>query len=338
MIACLVLFFLIPTGAAAGNDKKELLAVTIENFPRAESHLYFNRRVRSGAFGKINSYRNFAPIDNQTVVRMNRDTLYSSGVFDLDAAPVTITLPDTGKRFMSMQVVNEDHYTIEVVYAPGTYTYDRDKVGTRYTSVIIRTLADPKDPADMKQAHSCQDGIQVDQKRKGKWEIPDWDTASQKEIRQVLKVLGSKMAGGPRHMFGNKNEVDPVHYLIGVAVGWGGSPNYAAVYRVRYPKENDGQTAYQVTVKDVPVDGFWSISLYNADGYFVKNDMAAYSVNNLTALKNEDGSVTVHFGGDKSASNYLPIMPGWNYTVRMFRPRPEIVSGKWTFPEAKKVE
>jgi hypothetical protein len=60
-----------------------------------------------------------AAIDKQDVVRMNRDTLYSSGVFDLEAAPVTITLPDAGKRFMSMQVVSDDHYTTEVVCAPG---------------------------------------------------------------------------------------------------------------------------------------------------------------------------------------------------------------------------
>ena len=84
-----------------------------------------------------------ASIDKQDVVRMNRDTLYSSGVFDLEAAPVTIALPDAGKRFMSMQVISQDHFTTEVVYAPGRYTYTKDKVGTRYVFIIVRTLADP---------------------------------------------------------------------------------------------------------------------------------------------------------------------------------------------------
>ena len=50
-----------------------------------------------------------ADIDKQTVIRMNRDTLYSFAVFDLAAGPATVTLPDAGKRFMSMMVVNEDH-------------------------------------------------------------------------------------------------------------------------------------------------------------------------------------------------------------------------------------
>jgi hypothetical protein len=61
-----------------------------------------------------------------------------------------------------------------------------------------------------------------------------------------------------------------------------------------------------------------------------------YSLNNLTARANADGSYTIQFGGNpKEASNYLPIMPGWNYTVRLYRPRKEILDGSWTFPPAE---
>ena len=91
--------------------------------------------------------------------------------------------------------------------------------------------------------------------------------------------------------------------------------------------------AYELTVGDVPVDGFWSISLYNADGFFEPNDRNAYSVNNLTATPNDDGSVTVRFGGcDDGRANCLPIMEGWNYTIRLYRPRPEVLDGSWSFP------
>jgi hypothetical protein len=92
-------------------------------------------------------------------------------------------------------------------------------------------------------------------------------------------------------------------------------------------------------VKDVPVDAFWSISLYNAQGYFQQNDANAYSVNNVTAKKNADGSVTIQFGGNpKDAPNYLAIMPGWNYTVRLYRPRKEILDSTWNFPEPQIVK
>ena len=102
--------------------------------------------------------------------------------------------------------------------------------------------------------------------------------------------------------------------------------------------EDDGKTVHRFTVKDVPVDGFWSISVYNAQGYFEKNDRNAYSVNNLTAKKDPDGSVTVQFGGcNDSAPNCVPIMAGWNYAVRLYRPRKEILDGTWKFPVAQPV-
>ena len=90
-------------------------------------------------------------------------------------------------------------------------------------------------------------------------------------------------------------------------------------------------------MRDVPVDGFWSISVYNADGYLEPNDRNAYSVNNLTATRNDDDSVTVHFGGDDDRPNLLPITDGSSYTVRMYRPRPEILDGSWTFPSFEPV-
>ncbi len=63
-------------------------------------------------------------------------------------------------------------------------------------------------------------------------------------------------------------------------------------------RRNDGKTVYRLTVPaNVPVDGFWSVSAYNDKGFFEKNPQGAYSVNNITAAKNADGSVAIQFGG-----------------------------------------
>ncbi len=129
------------------------------------------------------------------------------------------------------------------------------------------------------------------------------------------------------------NEVDPVEHLIGAARGWGGNPEKGALYLTVDPQQNNGVTPYTLVVKDVPVDGFWSITVYNKDGFFEPPDNAI-SVNNVTAKKNADKTTTIYFGGDASAPNYLRIMPGWNYTVRMYRPRREVLDGSWKFPEA----
>jgi hypothetical protein len=73
--------------------------------------------------------------------------------------------------------------------------------------------------------------------------------------------------------------------------------------------------------------------VYNAEGFFVPNDRNVNSVNSITGTPSDDGSITVHFGGcDDDRPNCIPIMDGWNYTVRLYRPRPEILDGSWTFP------
>jgi len=84
-------------------------------------------------------------------------------------------------------------------------------------------------------------------------------------------------------------------------------------------------------VCDVPVDGFWSISVYNAAEYFEPNDRGAYTIN-ITATPNDNGSITVRLGscGD-GRPNCPPIMDGSNYLVRLYRPRAEILDGTRTF-------
>src|SRR6478735_10382252 len=107
--------------------------VTVDNFARAESDLYFNNGVKeAGGIGKLFHHREPMAMDKQGVIRSNRDTLYSMAVVDLDAGPVTVTLPDAGKRFRSLMVINEDHYIVgHIQYRAGKYSYDRNKVGTR---------------------------------------------------------------------------------------------------------------------------------------------------------------------------------------------------------------
>jgi hypothetical protein len=324
---------LVASSGFATTALADAVPVTIDNFIRAESDLYFGNLIKEGGLGKLAHRREPASIDNQSVIRLNRDTLYSSAVFDLDAGPATITLPDAGTRFMSMQVISEDHYVPEVVYGAGTYKIDREKVGTRYVLVGIRTLVDPADPEDVKKVHALQDAIKVEQAGAGNFEIPDWDQASQKKLRDALLVLGSTMSDF-RKAFGTKAEVDPIRHLLGTAMGWGGNPDKDATYLNTVPAGNDGKTVYTLAVKDVPVDGFWSVSLYNAEGYYQKNDYNAYSVNSVTAKRQDDGSVAVQFGGcDGKIPNCLPIMTGWNYTVRLYRPQAAILDGSWKFPE-----
>jgi hypothetical protein len=270
----------------------QIMPVTVENFVRAETDLYFANVVKDGGLGKFTHRRELTPIDKQTVIRMNRDTLYSAAVFDLNAGVASVYLPDAGDRFISLQEINEDHYCYDVVYEPGRYSYSRAKYVTRYLMIAIRILVDPSKPGDLEAVHRLQDSIKVDQFEPGSFEVPKWEEASQKKVRDALLVLGSTLPDSKR-MFGRQAVVDPVRHLIGTAMAWGGNPEKEATYMNVTPEHNDGKTVHTLTVKDVPVDGFWSISVYGADGYFHKNDRNAYTLNNLTAKKSSDGSVTV---------------------------------------------
>jgi len=310
--------------------------VTAFNYVRAESDIQMKGYVESfDILGKFHHNRQPYDVHNQITIRGNRDTLYSFGVFDL-RSPVTITLPETEGRYQSLMIVNQDH-SIWSFYGPRTGTLTEDKAGTRYVFLAIRTFMDPNDEQDMKEAYRLQDAVRVEQADIGKFEVPDWNKEEVEKMRETINVVAATATDSSK-MFGKKEELDPVYWLLGAALGWGGLPAEAATYANAVPETNDGKTPYTLTVTDVPVYGFWSVTLYDDKGYMPVNEYNAYSFNNVTAKKAKDGSITIHFGGDPEADNFLPIVPGWNYIVRMYRPGPEILKGTWTFPAARPAE
>ena len=308
--------------------------VTVDNFARAETDRTMQAYVDLGGFGKFYHTRVPSPLDKQSVVRLNLDTLYSFGVFDL-STPVTISLPDSGKRFMSALIISQDHSMLPVVYAPAKFTVTREQMGTRYVIIALRTFMDSTDPADIAKANALQDKVTVSQAATGSFSVPKWDNASLLKVRGALAVLASTVSD-TKGFFGDKSKLDRLDFLMGTAAGWGGNPKEGAVYFSHTPERNDGKTPYTVTVKDVPIDGFWSITVYNEANYLEPNKLGRNALSNVTAKKNADGSITINAGGcDDGRINCIPITKGWNYVARTYRPRPEILSGKWTFPEMK---
>src|SRR6266851_5238437 len=191
--------------------------VTVDNYNRAQTDVYFAGVVKNGGFGKFRHGRELAPPVQQGIVRPNRDTLYSFAIVDLDAAPVTITLPDAGKRFMGMQVVNQDQYTPTTYYGAGIHTLTREMVGTRYAIAVVRFFVDFSNEEDVRQVHALQDEVRFSQKSPGTFEVPHWDEASLKKVQAAFQQLGTTLSD-TRRMFGaNEKQVDPVKHQIGRA-------------------------------------------------------------------------------------------------------------------------
>jgi hypothetical protein len=233
---------------------------------------------------------------------------------------------------MSAMAVNEDHYINVLLHAPGRHQLTCDRCGSRYVMVGVRTLVDPLDPDDVAAVGALQDRMTLETSSSEVFTSPEYDRESLDKTRQALLSLASGLADFGR-TFGTRDEVDPIHHLIGTAAGWGGLPTSEASYVGVDPAVPPGE--YELTFKDVPVDAFWSVSVYNSAGFFEPNSRRLYSVNSITGVPNEDGSITVRFtadAGEHAPPNCIVTPQGWNYLVRLYRPRAEFFDGIWTVP------
>lgn len=309
-----------------------IVAITVnsDTFVRAENDRMLHDLQRdAGGVNRFLHNREPAAIDKQTVIRLNRDTLYSFAVVDISRG-ASFTIPDAGGRYLSAMVVNQDHYINRIFHDAGRYTLSVEEFGSPYVALAVRILVDPTDADDVRAVADLQDRIGLDSASAEPFVLPSYDEASFTATRNALLELARHLTGFDR-MFGTVEETDPVRHLIGTAAGWGGLPSSEASYIGVDPDLPLG--AYELTAADVPVDGFWSISVYNAAGYFEPNESGVYTVNSVTGEPNADGSITVRFGDWPAGTpNAIPTPDGWNYLVRLYRPRAEILDESWMFP------
>jgi len=321
--------------AFAGTASAQGARVNILNFVTAQTAMQFETyQKKAGGPNELLSIRKPVPIDDQPTIRMNRDTLYSFAVVDIGRG-ATVTLPKAGSRYMSMMVLNQQGYINAVYLGAGRYPLTRKKFGSDHVLIVIRILVDSNSPEDIKKVNALQDRIRIQARSTKPFKAPNYDMASYKATLEPLLTLGRGVPN-TKGWFGSKTETNPIAHLIGTAVGFGGLPEKHAYYLNVEPELPVGE--YMFTAKNVPVRAFWSVSLYNAQGYFQKNPQNAYNYNSVNAKKNADGSITIHFGGcGDGRVNCLPIMKGWNYGVRFYEPGKSLLDGKYKFPTVKPV-
>src|SRR5271165_1849157 len=141
--------------ASAQTTASSAELVTVENYNRDQTDVNFAGVVKNGGFGKFRHGRELAAPVQQGIVRPSRDTLFSFAIFDLDAGPVTITLPDGAKRFMGA----------------GRHTLTREMTGKRYAFAVIRFLVDFSNKEEIQQVHALQDAIKFSQERPSRFKI-----------------------------------------------------------------------------------------------------------------------------------------------------------------------
>ncbi|MEM6675859.1 MAG: DUF1254 domain-containing protein [Planctomycetota bacterium] len=316
--------------------QEPLTPVTPETYIRAETDFAF-ADFQKNAGGKINQFffiRTPTPLDAQTVVRMNRDTLYAGAVVDTKGG-ATVTIPEfPDDRYFSVLVIDNDHYAPTVYYEPGTHALP---TGTKYVSVIQRIqLMNPADPDDVKLVNLLQDRITIDASSADPFPKPAWDKVSMLKLRAEYEKEFQQFAQYEADWMGPRGQVNEKTRHLACAGAWGLFPEKDAVY-INYTGPSDPSTCYTATYEVPENDAFWSITVYGSDG-FMKSD--ANVVNDRNVTLNADGTFTVWFGSQEACGdkpNRVDISEGWNFLMRVYRPGPGILKREYELPKVKEV-
>lgn len=168
-------------------------------------------------------------------------------------------------------------------------------------------------------------------------------------LQDAAKQTGNATNGWriPSMNLGNYGNAYPLRAVIAL-VAFGANLPADAVYPTTYV-DSEGRvlngvhryTLHFDSGQTPPVNAFWSVTLYNAQSYFVSNAIDRYAVSSWMPLKkNADGSIDLYIqrdppGSDKE-SNWLPAAEGdFNLTLRMYWPQdhsPSIFDGSWKPP------
>ena len=315
--------------ALHADDTGDKIPVTLENYEVAESDLAVHNVTKLVG---MNTFFHFPTgafdLDNQTVVRMNRDTYYSAAIIDTTQG-ASITIPETNGRYLSVMVVQNDHYIDDVFLAPGTHEITSE---TEFAMVAMRIRANQSDPDDGAAIAALRAGVKLEVGGNGSHVRPNYDMEQLVALRDEQTAEGTKL-GTLMGMQGAHGTIVPKMHIYGTAIGWGLLPDAQAQYLGSPKFSDDG--CYMASYSAPPFNdpGFFSITIYDADGWIYSEDGI---LNEFNMNLNEDGSFDAHFGDCGDVDNHLPTVEGWNYILRIYEPKLEELQD-FRLPEMKKI-
>jgi len=313
--------------------------VTPETYPIHETARQMLKNQDLAGINELLHKRALTPTDDQPVVRMNRDTYYSLAVVDVSEG-ASITMPEVPEgTYMSVQPVTEDHRIQSMRYGAGTFELSTH-VG-RYLCLVIR-LDSRLSPGE---AAATQDQMSISAGATERFSAVPVDRASFDEVETALKAQMPAIAerDGVEALFGMFTDPGDESaelfleekYRVGAAVGWGGAQLVDNIYELsgNYPAE----TCHQATFEDPMNAAFWSVTVYNRDG-FMFNDHA--SLNSHTATANDDDTFTISFGCGEDAPNNIETANEsgvFNLGFRHYRPSDRVREGYRLLPSVTAV-
>ncbi|MGI9511604.1 MAG: DUF1254 domain-containing protein, partial [Anderseniella sp.] len=299
--------------------------MTAKEFINAESRAFFADFLGRAEINSFHHFKTLATPDDRWVVSPNVDTLYSVGVVNVTEG-FTLDIPDTGERFLSIQIIDENHMTPFHLYGGGARSFSADQFETDYIAIGLRIGTDgtPEDIAFINEA--IQDKTKISGAK-------DEEAMLRPDLDLMLKVRAPMLEqfGKLPNSFGVMQErtadvKDWEIFTYVTAGAWGLSKNQHAMYATHTPAGAIGGECWIGTFPPVPAEEFFSITVYGPHQFLMTNENNVVS-STRGAITEADGSFTVVFGGEQcrgKAPNfaYTPE-DGWNLMLRAYRPRVE---------------
>ena len=339
----------------------------IQKFPYQDTFDYA-KRYTGGDASKLNTWvLGTEPVlvkaGEDKVVRMNNDTFYKMAFISLADGPVTLSSNAPAQdRFNSFQLMDDRNVNYRnVIYPDGEYTLyygqkpeqirgEPIEAPSALSVVIVRVeVKDKNESLDIAAAEENFNGITIDGKPPGTFpsvdvlsNFPeDVATEARRRMDDAFKSIPfSKTVVGPDMEPGR--DVPYLNHSAGTKGGWGGPDTSHSSYETLFfdadGDELDGKKGtYLVTTEEPPVDAFWSLTVYDTQrgGYLHPNKDDRYHINNTSAIKNDDGTITFRFKPSCTTEdiNCLEVPTGkFDIAARYYLPHIEIQTGAWVLP------
>jgi len=325
-------FILLPSVAS------EPISVTSNNYVEAAVDISFASISTESGVNKFRHDRSVIPLDKQPAVTMNRDTVYSFGIFHVPNG-TTITLPKSkDNRYQSAMILQSDHHIDQVFYAPGTFEI---KSHTEFAAIVVRTQIDASSKEDGKYVNALQDKIKITAAQGvtlKEYSPRHWDSKSLSVLQEAYQKEAAKLPNLNKTS-GAKGTIDPALQKLGVSVALGLLPPEHAVYIYRdFGLKKDECYKAKYSTPEFKKGGFFSFTMYGDDKYIKSEDS---NLNNKTLKYDADGTFTIYYGPKNKCGdvrNHLNTpSDNWYLGMRIYRPVESIVNGEYKMPIPSKV-
>lgn len=296
--------------------------MTAKEFIQAESRAFFADFIGRAGINAFFHFPGVATAEDRFVVSPNNDTVYSIATVNVTEG-FNLVLPEMGDRFVSIQIIDENHMTPFYLYGGGTYTFTADQFETSYVGVGIRTATDASEADVLFIQEQLFPNYQITGAADAD-DMPRPDLEVLERVRTALIAEYDNLTTTAGAMQPSTDLVEDWKFFTYVTAGaWGLSPDTTAMYTPGGPEHAIGGDCYTATFPRVPVEAFFSITVYGADKYLMSNADNIIS-SNRGVVTNDDGSFTVAFGDEKCrelAPNYAYTPEdGWSFLLRAYRP------------------